>query len=233
MIHTLIKKGYTDNKELAAMALEDYCKGLIKTKGLSRFDGSVDIGVDRMLEFLAGTFPMINDFERGSSQRPFDVWSADMQIAVERKVIDVSSKNEMASTFLSNATIYPDYIKSGDMMLRTNKKDKRDKNIILDALVVVIATHNGIVNDFIIVDGNYWGVTYEDFVSCRNFFHLINDDLSDIINFMSIKHPGELFIERCKHNTYTGVNLQTRKLISLNNPLFFERQKKEVGVSAV
>jgi len=184
-----------------------------------KFSGSVDNNVTRLCKYVASRF---EDYEWTTlpSQKPFDIVSIDAGV-----IIEVKSVVEGSSKLITNASIYPDKVKVKDVMnneMKTIWPDV-DPEKFLDVLVVCVnRSKDNVVTDYAIVDGSYWGFTYEDYVSCRNLFRIVNNSkvLNYILKALSTIAPTASFISKLVDGRFgAGCDLKLRSLITLTNPV--------------
>lgn len=188
------------------------------------FTGSVDENSARIIHYLRKKFMDFEWIELGS-QTPFETLSPEAGVVVEVKSMKRGSK-----TLLANASLYPDRVRLGDVLpvsLRGQYEAQLDK--WLDVLVVCVDREGDYIYDYAIVDGTYWGVTYEDYLSCKDFFGNINspaflEPLLQVYNEYHEKATGveASFVTKLLNNQFgDDFRFNLRKLIMLPNPVHF------------
>lgn len=188
------------------------------------FKGSVDENSARLIHYLKSRF-MDYTWINTSSQSPFEVVCVDAKVAVEVKSVKKGNK-----TIIANATLYPDKVKASDVLTTKQLADyKGTEDTWLDVLVVCVDREANYVYDYAIVDGAWFGVTYEDYLSCKEFFTTLNSDnfmgpLLDVYNDCYEEDHGEAspFVTKLINKQFgKDFKFNLRKLIQLPNPVYF------------
>ena len=89
--------------------------------------------------------------------------------------------------------------------------------------VMVVCVHRdkstGLIKDYVIIDGSFWGITWKDYLGCREYFTLVNNHLDDYDELLLGKYPDNLYLQRKVSGDYEGVIFpKVRKLISWKSP---------------
>jgi hypothetical protein len=213
-------------KELSALAIEEFLDNSVG-KFWSTDNIKNDINSEHIAEYLNSVFPDESPWEVNGSQQPFDMYSLKARVAIELKSNKtIKNKNSKNSKYIiANATIYPTQARVRDVV-PGNRWDKEWSdaylNSMLDVLVVVTNKVNDKLLSFCIVDGSYWGVDIEDFISCRAFFSDINNDaiMTEILRVIIKHNPNQLFAKKILNGDYKDkIMLSLRKLIQVSNPI--------------
>ena len=181
------------------------------------FNGSIDKNSTRLTNYLREMFP---DYKwiKQSSQKAFDSISLDARMAVEFKSVK-KGKN----TITANATVYPTYVPAVDILTK-DKLVGVPEDLMLDVLVVCVERdEHDKVHDFRIVDGDFWGVTTQDYRECAAMFGLMNDGafMTKFYKNYRDTYPDSCgFINKMSEGSFgSGFDFKLRKLIQLTNPV--------------
>ena len=190
-----------------------------------RFNGSIDKNMERLASYLREMFPEYT-WIVNSSQKAFDIVSPDANIVIEGKSVHAGKR-----TLTANATIYPVKVPGRDT-LPSRYFNLIPEDALYDVLVVAVDRRAGKVHDFRIVDGDFWNVTLQDYIECRNLFTNMNseDFKTEFYTAYTKAFPTEAgFINKVKEGGF-GIrfNLDLRKLITMTNPV-----SVPLGVSGV
>lgn len=187
-------------------------------------DGTVDSTSSILLKYLQDKYPNDEwDKNPKGSQHPFDLVSFLVLLSVEIKTVKVSKKS-----FQSNASVYPDKIKVKDLL----KDGKITKSLQADAfennrpypdgeeymdcmVVIVLKDENDYLIDCKIVDGTFWGITYQYYLDNINIFNVMNSD-KIIYEILSASETG--YADALSEGRLDGVHFNIRKLIELDIP---------------
>lgn len=218
-------KHSSGNKEIVAIAIEDF---LLKNfKILS--DGYRDTFSTKMCEYLSTEFSEYRWY-KNSSQMPFDVYSIDAKVAIENKSSNVNQLKKRKGfgfndKLVVNATVYPSEAKVKDIVACAKWKNLSEETLesFMDVLVVIVdrASIDGEVIRYRIVDGDYWGISYDVFKGCREMFNSMNEPTMK-------KHLLETILSHSKDNAFIkgllsgalpSISFDFRKLISVKNPI--------------
>lgn len=209
-------------KKIVARAISDYLSAPGRHWNTSYKN---DVNSKRLAEFLNSKFVEFKGefaFKTLPSQNPFDIVCLGAGVVIEVKSVAKNNKR-----ILSNATIYPDRVKAKDALPKSfdypAKKELFGINKVqfpenyMDVLVVCVNQSKDVVSGFSIVDGNYWGVSEELYLSCKEYFNLLNENI-DFIN--SVLADENRFADYISNNIFgNAVKLNLRKLITLTNPV--------------
>lgn len=223
-----IKDGkYSGNLKLeVALSIQDF----LLNKGTFNNDGYKDTNSTNMRIHLNREFPNLNWIKNGS-QKPFDCYSIPALLTVENKGADVTKKKNgtgysVKKHIMGNGTIYPSSIKVKDVITMSKHKGISEEVLesFMDVLVVGVEREKKTdkIVRYSIVDGDYWGVSYEHYCGNRDYFKAINEILSEI-NELVIKRNMDNkclreYIIALENGSLSGITLALRKLISMNNP---------------
>jgi hypothetical protein len=153
------------------------------------------------------------------SQKPFDIVSLSAGIAIEVKSV-VKGSNRI----MSNASIYPTRVKAEDILSVHQKYPKgTTKNSRLDVIILCVnRTTKYKIDSYAIVDGEYWGFTYGDYLQCDEFYTNMNTDSfrTKILNLYLDHYGADTFVEKIVGKKFgNSLNMRFRKLITLSNPV--------------
>ena len=175
------------------------------------------INIRRLTDYVKESFPE-HDWTDISAQRPFNLASLSAGVVIEIKSATVGN-----TRMHSNATVYPTRVKAGDVLpVQYDYPEGYNESTRLDVLVLCVNRSNtNKVDDFAVVDGSYWGFTYNDYLDCKSMFHQVNSDefkakVYEVYNEMY----GDGFIEKLSGGRYGySLDLYFRKMITLTNPV--------------
>jgi hypothetical protein len=188
------------------------------------YTGSLDVNADRLYQHLQRAFPEYT-WHRAPSQSPFDIYSFDAGIAVELKSVKSGIKK---LTF--NATVYPDevsrtYVGSEIERLEdnndTNVTNFKNSRVKMDVLVVCVERNPDadVVYNYAIVDGEYWGISEEDYENCSDLYADMNKaEVKRAIMNVIYKKTGNEFARKVRDGEFNG-EFNLRKLIQLDSPV--------------
>ncbi len=217
------------NKEIVALSIEEHLLDLQRSGTKWSPQSFNDLNSARLSDHLSSEFAGEGVWVLNGTQDPFDMYNLDMRVSVELKSEKVKFKNKSRtysrpSGILGNATIYPLTAKIEDIVNKKNINSNWDNeflNRFIDVLVVIIfrdAKSSAIV-DYVIVDGSYWGFDRNDFIGCREYFSIINNELEVFNKYLLRKYPDNMFIRKMVSGDYgDNVNLKIRKLITWKTP---------------
>jgi len=175
-----------------------------------------------MAEHLSTVFFDKGEWAVNNSQHPFDIYSLGCKVAIELKSFKYKYNNKY---FVSNATIYPHEARIRDVVPKNRWEDSWTDaylDTMLDVAIVFVNKVDGKINNFYITDGSYWGIDLEDYLSCREFFNIINNPtmFGKILNVINEEYPNQTFVSKLINNGYDKkIKLCFRKLISCSSPL--------------
>ena len=219
---------YKENKMTVAEAIDNYIESISK---ISK-DSYKDTNSSELCEYLSESFPQYTWY-KNSSQSPFDIYSIDGRIAIENKMVNTTySKRTHTHTvkdrLLANATLYPDKVRVKDVLPLKESMHISDDVLdsFMDVLVVCIDVcpkTNAVVSHKI-VDGSYWGIDYDTYLGCKNFFKLMNNKSAHrlLLNLMSELYPDNKFIKMLTDNNDNSVEFYFRKLLYVKNPILYK-----------
>jgi len=202
----------------------------LEEKGSFKNDGYKDLNSVEMSAFLNSAFPGL-DWKVNSSQKAFDIYSVKAMIAIENKGTNVSKKKHSAGytikdKVMSNASIYPSYIKVKDVVAKFKREDYVNGLLesFMDVIVVGVErdTQTSKIARFIIVDGSYWGVSYEHYLGNVEYYKAVNECLPEINELIKNKNKDRQYLYRFIDDYATGklpkIHISLRKLIFIDNP---------------
>ena len=236
VINDVSKKEYWDDKQgIRILDTADKSK-VIVAKEVSSYMSAVsrkwdtlfrkDVNASDLCDHLNGAFPELEggwEFRLMPSQKAFDIVCLELGVIIEVKSVAARSKYITA-----NATVYPDRVKAKDALpvgfkyptfkeffkTVTNPRDR-----YLDVLVVCVTHKNNVVQDFAIVDGNYWGIKEKHYLGCKDYFSDVNK-YKDDINLTVGKQESNIFaFDMAKSHFGKALVFHLRKLIHLINPV--------------
>lgn len=216
-------------KEVVTVAIEDYLR---RYSGFNWEPSNMhrDVNAENLATHLNNMFPSEGPWEVNSSQAAFDIYSLKARVAIELKSVK-SKKRKYGdgytenNSIIGNATIYPPEAAIKDIVPRRRHEKSWSSEYLdtmLDVIVVFVRRVGGRLADYRIVDGNYWGFAYEDYLSCKDAFSKLNDPEIVEKMFKSIvkKYPEQIFIKKLWMGEYEegGLGFLTRKLLSYRSP---------------
>lgn len=208
------------NKELVASVIEDFLIEYGKIFSSSYQDSHSSLLRDR----LASEFPMYT-WHKNSSQHPFDIYSVDAGIAIENKSHKVGKNSTgfgYKNNLVVNATLYPSEARVSDIVPKRCWKHHSAAALdsFMDVLIVIAdkTKTNNLVR-YKIVDGNYWGIDYDIFQACSEFFNQLNDPeiKNGLLDLIINKYDNKLAC-LLRNEALPGVKLDLRKLLTVKNP---------------
>lgn len=181
------------------------------------FHGSVDKNSERLCNYIAEMFPEF-DWQTLSSQKPFDFFSYGARVITEIKSVKGNK-----GTLTSNASVYPEKVRLGDAVPKNLITADMDEDVELDVLVMCVKRNDdNKVYDYAIVDGNYWGVEYQDYLDCQRMFsNLKEESFKDAIlkMYTEIYPEDSGFVNKIRGGFYgNSFKFNLRKLIQIANP---------------
>lgn len=204
-----------ENKIPVAMRCSEWLNSLARHWG---YTTSQDENTRRVCSYLNNNFSECN-WEVMPSQKPFDLISLKAGV-----VIEIKSVIKGSTRVISNASIYPNRLKASDILSPNyDYPPYANEKTVLDVLVICVNRDADLtVHDFAIVDGSYWGFTYNDYKCCNEFYRNFNDpkffDL--VLDIYLFKYSKDTFIQKVKQKKYgNSLNISFRKLITLSNPV--------------
>lgn len=186
-----------------------------------------DVNAKALAAHLNSRFPEFEggwEFRTTHSQNVFDIIFLGGRLAIQ-----VKSVKGNKTRVITNATVYPDKVTARDIIDSKFKYPKQRgmfqpietdiENTTLDTLVICVTQEKGVVTGFAIVDGSYWGIDEELFLSCGEFFNDVNDNLDEICKLV-YDTTGNIFAKALLDRALgAAVNLKLRKLIDVTNPV--------------
>jgi len=219
-------------KELVSIIIMDYLEE--KCGNHSWYSGDInrDVNAVALAEYLDYKFPESSPWKTNGSQQRFDIYSLTANVAVEIKS-QRGTKNGSQRFITGNATIYPPEAKILDIVSK-NKWDPEwpagHEEIKLDVLVVIVEKHykTGIVNNFCIVDGSYWGITYAHYTGLKKLFSQLNTKSIKTFLFEKMRVESNMdpeLISMFVEEDYVAFYIRT--LLKPINPLYHCNQFKK------
>lgn len=208
------------NKEVVASLINDFLSEHWKIFS----EGYRDVHSSLLRDYLANELPNYN-WHKNSSQHPFDLYSVEAGVAIENKSHKVGKtiagfgyKNNL----VVNATLYSDEVLTRDIVPKKYWKnyDEAVLDSFMDVLMVTVdKTKTNTIVRYKIVDGNYWGVDYDVFQACSNFFSQLNDpEIKNSLLDLIINKYNNKLARLLRNEELPGVNLDLRKLLVVKNP---------------
>lgn len=175
------------------------------------------INIRRMTDYVKETFPK-HSWVKISKQLPFDLVSLTAGVAIE-----IKSMTSGSNRVLTNASIYPNKLKAGDV-LPSNfiYPEGYSEHTRLDVLIICVnRSVTNKVEDYAIVDGSYWGFTYRDYLECKQFYTNVNSDnfKTQLLALYSSRFDSTFAKKLCFNKFGNSIDLNFRKLITLTNPV--------------